>query len=131
MNSKLRYYFLCMCCLFIPFAQAQEKELSGTVTEGGMPLPGVTVLIQGTQQGVQTDLDGKYMLKVKQADVLVFSFIGMKEVKYTVTKASVFNVEMTAEENMLEAIVVTALGIKRDKKKLGVFFSRSERRNFS
>lgn len=119
MNSKLRYYFLCLCCLFIQFAHAQEKELSGTVTEGGMPLPGVTVLIQGTQQGVQTDLDGKYILKVKQGDVLVFSFIGMKEVKYKVTNSSVFNVEMTAEENMLEAVVVTALGIKRDKKKLG------------
>lgn len=98
---------------------AQEKELSGMVTEGGMPLPGVTILLQGTQKGVQTDLDGKYALNVKQGDVLVFSFIGMKEVKYTVNNQRIFNLQMTAEEQMLEGVVVTALGIKRDKKKLG------------
>ncbi|WP_158962921.1 SusC/RagA family TonB-linked outer membrane protein [Myroides fluvii] len=119
MNAKLKYIALFLCCLFIQLAHAQEKEFSGTVTEGGVPLPGVTVLLEGTQQGTQTDLDGKYTLKVKQGDVLVFSFIGMKEIKYKVTQASVYNLEMEAEENRLEGVVVTALGIKRDKKKLG------------
>lgn len=119
MNSKLKYMYLCLCCLFLHLGHAQERELSGIVTEGNIPLPGVTVLIQGTQKGTQTDLDGKYVLKVKKGDVLVFSFIGMKEVKQTVTTQSVLNVKMTTEEEVLEGIVVTALGIKRDKKKLG------------
>lgn len=119
MNSKVRYIYLCLCCLFIPFAQAQVKELTGRVTEEGMPLPGVTILIQGTQQGTQTDLEGNYTLNVKKGDEVVFSFIGMKEVRYTVDNSSVFNVQMTTQEEMLETVVVTALGIKRDKKKLG------------
>ena len=119
MKLKIKYIYLGLCCFFIQWTQAQEKELSGIVTESGMPLPGVTVILQGTQQGTQTDLDGKYMLKVNKGDVLLFSFIGMKEVQYKVANASVFNVEMKSEEQMLEGVVVTALGIKRDKKKLG------------
>jgi len=119
MNSKIKYIYLCLFCLFLQSVQAQEKDFSGTVTEGGVPLPGVTILLEGTQQGTQTGLDGKYTIRVKQGDVLVFSFIGMKEVKYKVGNSSVFNVQMTSEEQVLEGVVVTALGIKRDKKKLG------------
>lgn len=119
MDSKLRYFYLVVCCLLFQLIQAQEKELSGVVTDEGMPLPYVTVLIQGTQQGTQTDLEGKYSIKPKKGDTLVFSFIGMKDVVYKTNGSLVFNVQMTAKEEMLNEVVVTALGIKRDKKKLG------------
>lgn len=98
---------------------AQEKTLSGVVEEGGMTLPGVTVMVAGTQNGTQTDMDGKYSLKVKKGDVIVFTFIGLESVKHTVGTSAVFNVTMTSSDEMLDEVVVTALGIKRDKKKLG------------
>lgn len=119
MKLKVRFIYLIVFGLFFQLVQAQEKQLSGVVTDEGLPLPGVTVIIQGTQQGVQTDLDGKYTLNVKQGATVLFSFIGMKEVKYTVGNQRVFNVQMVSEEEMLQEVVVTALGIKRDKKKLG------------
>ncbi len=110
---------MCILTLFVQVGFAQEKTLSGVVSEEGLPLPGVSVVISGTTNGTQTDLDGKYSLKTKTGDVLVFSFVGMKDVKHTVGSATTFNVAMTSDEEMLEEVVVTALGIKRDKKKLG------------
>lgn len=119
MKINFKWAYLCFAALSIQVAIAQEKTLSGVVSEDGFPLPGVTVVIQGTQQGTQTDLDGKYSLKTKPGDVLVFSFIGMKDAKYTVGASPVHNVALMADANELEEVVVTALGIKRDKKKLG------------
>ncbi|MEK6450168.1 MULTISPECIES: SusC/RagA family TonB-linked outer membrane protein [Myroides] len=119
MKSKFTWIFMCILTLFVQVGFAQEKTLSGVVSEEGLPLPGVSVVISGTTNGTQTDLDGKYSLKTKAGDVLVFSFVGMKDVKHTVGAASIFNVAMASDEEMLDEVVVTALGIKRDKKKLG------------
>lgn len=119
MKSKFTWILMCILTLFVQVGFAQEKTLSGVVSEEGLPLPGVSVVISGTTNGTQTDLDGKYSLKTKTGDVLVFSFVGMKDVKHTVGSATTFNVAMTSDEEMLEEVVVTALGIKRDKKKLG------------
>lgn len=119
MRSKIKWIYACIMILLVQVGFAQEKTLSGVVSEEGMPLPGVTVVIQGTQMGTQTDLDGKYSIKAKQGEVLVFSFIGMKDVKHTVGGANVFNVNMVADEHQLEEVVVTAMGIKRSAKALG------------
>ncbi|MCS4238832.1 TonB-linked SusC/RagA family outer membrane protein [Myroides gitamensis] len=119
MRSKIKWIYACIMILLVQVGFAQEKTLSGVVSEEGMPLPGVTVVIQGTQMGTQTDLDGKYSIKAKQGEVLVFSFIGMKDVKHTVGGANVFNVAMVADEHQLEEVVVTAMGIKRSAKALG------------
>ncbi|SDH33750.1 SusC/RagA family TonB-linked outer membrane protein [Myroides phaeus] len=119
MKSRLNWF---LTFLFVVIAQigfAQNKTLTGVVSEDGLPLPGVSVIIQGTQEGTQTDLDGKYSINVKTGDVLVFSFIGMKDIKHKVSTASVFNVSMEADDNQLEEVVVTAMGIKRSSKALG------------
>jgi TonB-linked SusC/RagA family outer membrane protein len=99
-----------MMVLLVQVGFAQEKTLSGVVTEDGMPLPGVTVVIQGTQLGTQTDLDGKYTVKAKPGDVLVYSFIGMRDVTYTIGNAVSHNVSMVAVDNLLTEVVVTAYG---------------------
>lgn len=119
MKSKIKWLYVCLFALLLQVGYAQEKTISGVVSEDGMTLPGVTVVIKGTQQGTQTDLDGKYAIKAKQGDVLSFSFIGLKEVKHTVGAATTFNVTMIPDGLELEEVVVTALGIKRDKRKLG------------
>lgn len=110
---------MCVLTLCVQVGFAQSKTLTGVVSESGLPLPGVSVILQGTSEGTQTDLDGNYSLNVKAGDKVVFSFIGMKDVVYTVGSAATHNVLMTTDDAMLDEVVVTALGIKRDKKKLG------------
>ena len=70
-----------LALLFVLFAQitfGQDNNVVGKVTDAnGMPLVGVSVLIKGTNTGTQTDFDGKFTLKVKESDMLVFSYIGM------------------------------------------------------
>lgn len=115
MRSKIKWIYACIMILLVQVGFAQEKTLSGVVSEDGMPLPGVTVVIQGTQLGTQTDLDGKYSIKAKPGQVLVFSFIGMKEVKHTVGNANVFNTALQPEGSELEEVVVLAYGQVKTK----------------
>jgi TonB-linked SusC/RagA family outer membrane protein len=75
-----------------------------------MPLPGVTVVIQGTQEGTQTDLDGKYSIRVNTGDVVVFSFIGMNDVRHTVGASTTYNANMTVEDNFLDEVIVVGYG---------------------
>ena len=103
----------------ISFAQ-QQMTVSGTVTDSnGMPLPGVNVLVKGTTQGVQTDFDGNYSIEVDQGEVLVFSYLGMKTVEYPVTNIDTIDVVLEQDAAQLEEVVVTALGISREKRSLG------------
>lgn len=110
MRSKLKWTMALFMALFVQLSFAQEKTLSGVVTEAGMSLPGATVIIQGTQNGTQTDLDGQYSIKAKPGDVLVFSFIGLDDVTYTVGAANTYNVTMKADEQVLDEVVVVAYG---------------------
>lgn len=119
MKSKTKWIYVCLLILFLQVGYAQEKTLSGVVSEDGLPLPGVTVVIQGTQMGTQTDLNGKYAIKVKPGQVVVYSFIGLNDVKHTVGATNVYNVVMKADANELDEVVVTAMGIKRSAKALG------------
>lgn len=95
------------------FSFAQEKTVTGTVTEEGLPLPGVSVVIKGTTQGTQTDMDGNYTIKAKTGESLVFSFIGMAEQTIVVGASNKINVVMKASATEIEGLVITALGIKR------------------
>lgn len=110
MRSKIKWIYVCLLTLLFQVGFAQEKTLTGMVTEEGMPLPGVTVVIQGTQLGTQTDLDGKYSIKAKPGQVLVFSFIGLKEVKYTVGAANTHSVNMLSDENVMDEVIVIGYG---------------------
>ncbi|MTG98781.1 SusC/RagA family TonB-linked outer membrane protein [Myroides sp. BIT-d1] len=110
MISKFKWTLALFMVLFVQISFAQVKTLTGVVSEGGMTLPGVSVIIKGTQEGTQTDLDGKYSIQVKPGDVLEFSFIGMNNKSYTVGNATTYNVEMTYDDGMLEEVVVVAYG---------------------
>ena len=79
MRLKFKWILTLLTVLSIQFSFAQEKTISGIVTDNTGPLPGVNVIIKGTTKGVQTDFDGKYSIKANTGDVLVFSFIGLKE----------------------------------------------------
>jgi TonB-linked SusC/RagA family outer membrane protein len=98
---------------------AQERTVTGVVSDNaGMPIPGVSVLIKGTNSGAQTDFDGKYAIKATPSQTLIFSYIGMKTQEVKATSSTV-NVKLLGTAVELEGVVVTALGIKREKKSLG------------
>jgi len=92
--------------------------VSGTVSEEGGPLPGASVLIKGTQTGAQTDFDGNYTIEASPSDVLVFSYIGYATQEVTVGNQTTINVALV-QDNQLDEVIVTAQGIKREKKALG------------
>jgi TonB-linked SusC/RagA family outer membrane protein len=98
---------------------AQERAVSGTVSDNtGLPLPGVSVLVKGTKTGAQTDFDGKYTIKATSSQVLIFSYIGMKTQEITASSTTI-NAKLKDDSVELEGVVVTAMGIKREKKALG------------
>lgn len=98
------------------FYAFQERTITGTVTSDGVPLPGATVSIAGTQMGTQTDELGKYSLKANQGDVLEFSFLGKDTKAVTVGAGNVINVVLATSSNTIECVqIVGALGIKKSK----------------
>lgn len=98
---------------------AQERAVTGVVSDNtGMPLPGVSVLVKGTKSGTQTDFDGKYAVKASPSQTIIFSYIGIKTQELKATSSTV-NVKLISSAVELEGVVVTALGVKREKKSLG------------
>lgn len=108
-----------MLVVHLTFAQ-EQRTITGTVTdEQNLPLPGVNIIIEGTTTGVQTNFDGNYTIQAQQGDILLFSFMGMQTGRYTVGQNNTINVTMSADAAQLDEVVVTALGIRREKKSLG------------
>ncbi len=117
--------FMMMLALLI-FAGMQvvlaQVTVTGTVSssEDGKPIPGATVLVKGTTVGMTTDLDGKYSLQVPGSGrILVFSFVGMKTKEVAIGNQKTINVTLDPDVLDIEGVVVTALGISREKKSLG------------
>ncbi|MCD4772636.1 MAG: SusC/RagA family TonB-linked outer membrane protein [Bacteroidales bacterium] len=105
--------------LQVAFAQT---KVTGTVTDADdkATIPGVTVLVKGTTVGTTTGLDGKFELLVPaDGKILVFSFVGMISQEIEIGGRTVINVSMTTSSTALDEVVVTALGISREKKSLG------------
>lgn len=105
----------------------QQRMVSGTVVdeEAGQPLPGVSIYIEGTSTGTTSDFDGNYSIEVNSNEnVLIYSYIGMKSVRRTVGEDTTIDVQMTEDAQGLDEVVVTALGIKRETKKLGYSISQ-------
>src|SRR5690606_24879107 len=97
----------------------REVTVSGTITDGaGQPLPGATISVQGTTTGTVSDLDGKYIMTVPDNAVLVFSFVGFQSQSIPVGANSIINVTLVEDARSLNEVVVTALGISREKEAL-------------
>lgn len=98
----------------------QQIEISGKVTDAsGELLPGVNIIIQGTSTGTETNFDGEYSIEANEGDVLVFSYIGLKTNVITVGSSTTIDVVLEEDASALTEVVVTALGISREKKALG------------
>ncbi|MFH6958330.1 SusC/RagA family TonB-linked outer membrane protein [Flavobacterium aquidurense] len=124
MKLKFNGFLVLLLVLVAQLTFAQERAVSGTVSDNtGMPLPGVSVLVKGTKTGTQTDFDGKFSIKASSSQILVFSYIGMKTQEVAASSTSL-SVKLKDDSVELEGVVVTALGIKKDEKKLGYAVSK-------
>ncbi len=106
--------------LFSTCAWAQKVNLGGTVVDDkGEPLPGVTVIVKGTQEGVVTNIDGKFNIATEKKTAFIFSYVGYTSKEVPIGKATQYHVVLEESSVALGDVVVTALGIKREKKSLG------------
>ena len=140
LKKNIKMIFLMVCCFFLSMIQTmareidsqqmwpslnqtnqqmndvlkttENKSISGRVTDSsGVPLPGVSVIIKGTSKGTITDMDGNFSLTgVQPADVLVFSFIGMRPVELAVGGQNILNVTMEEESVGIEEVVAVGYG---------------------
>jgi TonB-linked SusC/RagA family outer membrane protein len=110
-------------CLTIPWhVMAQDRTVSGRVVSGDdqSPLPGVNVVLKGTVTGTVTDANGTYNITVpSEGGTLIYSFIGLLSQEVSIDGRSVVDVEMQTDLKQLGEVVVTAVGIEREKKALG------------
>lgn len=111
--KKILFFFL--CSLFTLGAFAQQITLRGVVTsaDDGQPLPGVSVVVQGTTTGTVTDFDGNYELQLPSDAVVLFSFIGMRNQEIAVNNRTEINVALEADAFDVEEVVVVGYGVQK------------------
>ena len=112
----MKKYLLILCCLCASvMAFAQQQTVSGTVVDDfGQPLIGVSILEKGTTNGVITDMDGNFTLKLtSDSRILVFSYIGYKTREVSVAGKSTVNVTMSEDAEQLDEVVVVGYGVQK------------------
>ena len=120
MKTKFSGILTLLLAFVVQLTFAQEKTISGTITDNsGIPLPGVNVIIKGTTKGAQSDFDGKYSINASVGDILLFSYVGMKEAQKTVGASNIISVTMTEDIAALEEVVVVAYGTQTKQSIVG------------
>ena len=119
MKGKLLLQFLFILC-FAHGAFAQSLQITGTVksSDDNTPLLGATVLVKGTSVGTVTDFDGNYVIEAQLNATLVFSYVGFQSKEIKVTSSESIDVSLESGD-LLDEVIITALGIKKEKKALG------------
>lgn len=125
MKQKL-LLVLFLALTFAISAFAQDRTVKGRITdsETGEGVPGVSVFVKGTTKGTVTDANGNYEISVAQGAVLVFKAVGMKTTEQTVGAQSTLDLAMDRDTTELGEVIVTAVGIEREKKALGYAVSQ-------
>lgn len=119
-----RIRLLCLLMLTPFFLWAQQKQVSGTVSDSkGQAIVGANVIVKNTNRGVQTNADGKYSIQVGANDVLTFSFIGMKKVDVKIGPSSNYDVILEDESSTLDEIVVVGYGEQKKSDVTGAIVS--------
>jgi len=106
--------------LLCNIAVAQQIKVTGVVSEvDGASLPGVSVIVKNSTKGVQTDLDGKYVIEVSEGDILAFEYVGFKSQSIKVGKQHLININLQSESESLDDIVIVAYGAQKQKAVVG------------
>ncbi len=121
MRTKFSGILTLLLAFVVQLTFAQEKTISGTVSDNdGLPLPGVNIIVDGTSNGTQSDFDGIYTIQASVGQTLVYSYVGFTTVKKAVdANTSTISVKMQEEADILTEVIITAQGIKKEKKALG------------
>ena len=122
MKKHIRLLFVTMMSFicFVAFAQEQRRTITGTVKDvNGESIIGANVSVEGTTLGTITDIDGAFKLDAPENGKLIISFIGYEKQEISINKKTNFSITLKEDSEMLSEVVVTALGIKREKKALG------------
>ncbi|MCE6990179.1 SusC/RagA family TonB-linked outer membrane protein [Dyadobacter sp. CY323] len=121
MKKNLVYLFLLLFAVPVSTALAQNITVAGRVVSQAEneALPGVSILLKGTSKGTATNVDGTYTLEAAPGTTLVFSFIGLKTTELVVPADGKLDVALENDNTILQEVVVTALGITKEKKSLG------------
>src|SRR5690554_3939213 len=108
--TLLAFFFI------MPFALISQVLVKGTIVdESNEPLPGVTIVVQGTTRGTYSDLDGKYEIKAEPSETLVYSMIGMISQTHIVGERTTINITLSVDATSLEEVVVIGYGTQRAK----------------
>ena len=107
MKTKFNGFLTLFLALVVQISFAQQKTISGVVTDASGTLPGVSVIVKGSSNGTETDFDGKFSISAKVGDVIVFRYLGYQTVERTVGSQNTINVKMAEDNTVLEEIVVT------------------------
>ncbi len=128
MRTKFSGILTLLLAFVVQLTFAQEKTISGMVSDnGGLPLPGVNIVVKGTTTGTQSDFDGNYSIQASVGQTLVYSYVGFKTTEQAVTSAtSTIDVQMEEDAAVLDEVVVTGYGIARERKTLGYAVSTIE-----
>ncbi|WDF56687.1 SusC/RagA family TonB-linked outer membrane protein [Mucilaginibacter sp. KACC 22063] len=104
----------------VPFTVFAQSQISGTVTdEKHEALPGVSVMLVGAKTGTTTDLNGRFTLKAEKGQLLRLTYIGFLPQQYVVGDAKTFTIVLRGDSKSLNEVVVTALGIKKETRRVG------------
>lgn len=117
MKSKFKWIFTLLLALSLQFSFAQEKTVTGVVSDATGPLPGANVVVKGTTRGTQTDLDGKYSIKASVGEVLLFSYLGMENISKSVTASNTLSVKLQDSGVKLSEVVIEGYGKTSTKAK--------------
>ena len=118
--SVLLVFALIQCMSVLSYGQSRSLTGSVTSREDNRTIPGVNIRVKGTSKGTVANADGKYSLPVSGNEILQFSMIGYETKEVAVGSQSELNITLTADQTQLQEVVVTALGIKKEIRKIGV-----------
>nr|WP_299340157.1 SusC/RagA family TonB-linked outer membrane protein [Allomuricauda sp.] len=112
-----KHFLILILCFSGVTLIAQQKVITGEVTDSnGLPLPGVNVVLKGTNTGTQTDFDGLYSINAAEGQTLVFSYLGQRTEERIVGAANNINVAMVEDAESLDEVVVVGYGQQSERK---------------
>ena len=111
MKITFNHLVMVIFLLFIPYFTYAQQNITGVISdESGVPLPGVNVVIKGTNTGTTTDFNGNYSINASDTDILTFSFVGFIDQEIEVGNADSFNLSLQMGSDELDEVVLTGYG---------------------